>query len=125
MGTKYWRQKLTENSGSLATPARQQSPKPYAAVVDLREEVYDGALRPFSETGIVVAHGAPNSEFWNPYRAHTLQSHVPPKPSSQLEIEDVSLERLMLFLRQDFLWRDEGHRLVTGPSDSPTGPTLP
>lgn len=102
------------------TPVKQQSPKRYVTVKDMSEQVYDGPLRPFNETGITVSHGVLDSEFWNPYSVHTIQHHAPPKPISQLEIEDASLEILKVFLKKDCLWKDEGNRLIAGPFNSST-----
>ena len=57
-------------------------------LISCRDTVRDPSIQPFNETGIVVAHGAPNSGFWNPYSAHTLPILcAQPKPSAQLEIE--------------------------------------
>ena len=73
--------------------------------LNVAEEMYDGPVRAFKETGLIVAYGSPGGKFWNPYSAHSLQSHDPPRPSSQLEIEDASLPKLLKFLKDDHLWR--------------------
>ena len=83
-------------------------------------DFYEGPLRPFNQTTVTVSYGSPNSSVYQVYSAYLLQKYEPRRPIAELDVEDMSFEELVHWLKEDSMFfDDQRHSVVYGPARKP------